>query len=142
MNEEAVIDYFRWRQAEAARNASHSWCYWTLRKSGVGVAEAVRQLDRSTVSIKRELLSRHGVTLDDVPTWQRRGVGICWETYEKEGYNPIAQGAVFARRRRVTVNMDLPVNEAYDALLCRILQTAGMNSRTASLAESALGLHL
>src|SRR5207249_1656476 len=25
-----VVDYFRWRQADAARCALHGWCYWTL----------------------------------------------------------------------------------------------------------------
>jgi tRNA(His) 5'-end guanylyltransferase len=124
VNEEAVIDYFRWRQADAARNALHSWCYWTLRKSGVSTADAVRQLDRSTVSFKTKLLSRHGITFDQVPAWQRRGVGIYWEDYKKEGYDPVAQRAVIARRRRLKVNMDLPIDEAYDALLRHILRPA------------------
>lgn len=125
VNVEAVIDYFRWRQADAARNALHSWCYWTLRKSGAGAGEAMRQLDHSTARVKRELLSQHGVIFDDVPAWQRRGVGIYWETYEKEGYDPVAQRTVRARRRRLTVNMELPMNEAYGALLRQILLAAG-----------------
>ncbi len=29
-----VIDYFSWRQADAARCALNGWCYWTLRKAG------------------------------------------------------------------------------------------------------------
>jgi len=124
VDEEAVIDYFRWRQADAARNALHSWCYWILRKSDVSTAEAVRRLDRSTASSKRELLTRHGVPFDQVPAWQRRGVGIYWQAYEKAGYDPIAQRPVVARRRRLAVNMDLPINEAYDALLFDILRAA------------------
>lgn len=124
VNEQTVIDYFRWRQADAARNALHSWCYWTLRKSGVDSAEAVRQLDRSTANFKRKLLSRHGVAFDEVPAWQRRGVGVYWETYEKAGYDPVAQRAVVARRRRPTVNMDLPMGEDYDALLRQLLLPA------------------
>jgi tRNA(His) 5'-end guanylyltransferase len=125
VNEDEVIDYFHWRQADAARNALHSWCYWTLRKSGVSTADAVRQLDRSTVTVKSKLLSRHGVTFDNVPGWQRRGVGIYWETYEKEGYDPIAQRPVLARRRRLTANMELPIDEAYGALLRQVLHAAG-----------------
>ena len=31
-NPELVVDYFRWRQADAHRNALNSWCYWTLRQ--------------------------------------------------------------------------------------------------------------
>ncbi len=121
VDERAVMDYFRWRQADAERNALHSWCYWTLRKSGVTAAEAVRQLDRSAKSFKTALLSRHGVAFDNVVAWQRRGVGIYWESYEKEGFDPIARKAVFASRRRLTANMDLPANEDYDALVRQIL---------------------
>jgi tRNA(His) 5'-end guanylyltransferase len=128
VNEDEVIDYFHWRQADAARNALHSWCYWTLRKSGVSTADAVRQLDRSTVTVKSKLLSRHGVTFDNVPGWQRRGVGIYWETYEKEGYDPIAQRPVLARRRRLTANMELPIDEAYGALLRQVLHAAGKSA--------------
>lgn len=29
-----VIDYFRWRNEDAGRNALNAWCYWTLRKEG------------------------------------------------------------------------------------------------------------
>ena len=31
---ELVVDYFRWRSADASRNALNSWCYWTFRKDG------------------------------------------------------------------------------------------------------------
>ena len=29
-----VVDYFRWRRADAARCALNGWAYWTLRKAG------------------------------------------------------------------------------------------------------------
>lgn len=32
---ELVVDYFRWRNEDAARNALNSWCYWTLRQDGL-----------------------------------------------------------------------------------------------------------
>jgi tRNA(His) 5'-end guanylyltransferase len=31
VSEQNVVEYFRWRQEEAARCALHGWCYWTLR---------------------------------------------------------------------------------------------------------------
>ena len=117
VDEEAVIDYFRWRQADATRNALHSWYYWTLRKSGESVAEAVSQLDRSTASVRRELLARHGITFDQIPAWQRRGVGIYWQAYEKQGYDPIMRRPAVAKRRRLAINMELPMNEAWAALI-------------------------
>ena len=32
---ELVVDYFRWRNEDAARNALNAWCYWTLRKNNL-----------------------------------------------------------------------------------------------------------
>ncbi|MFY0581846.1 hypothetical protein ACN28S_53015 [Cystobacter fuscus] len=40
VNEDAVLDYFRWRQADATRCALNGWCYWTLRKEGQSAAQA------------------------------------------------------------------------------------------------------
>src|SRR5262245_17048860 len=34
-NSELVVDYFRWRQADAARSCLNGWAYWTLRKEGL-----------------------------------------------------------------------------------------------------------
>ncbi len=124
VDEETVIDYFRWRQADAVRNALHSWCYWTLRKSGVSTADATHQLDRSTADAQCKLLTRHGITFDKLPTWQRRGVGIYWHAHEKEGYDPRAQRSVVASRRRPAVDMELPIGEDYDALLFHVLRAA------------------
>jgi len=84
----------------------------------------VRQLDHGAARFKHELLSRHGIIYDNIPAWQRRDVGIYWGTYEKEGYDLIAQRAVIVRRRRLTANMDLPMDETYDTLLRYILRVA------------------
>ena len=34
---ELVVDYFRWRQEDATRNALNAHCYWLLRKEGGSV---------------------------------------------------------------------------------------------------------
>jgi tRNA(His) 5'-end guanylyltransferase len=53
--QEQVIDYFRWRQEDAARNALNGWCYWTLRNAGQTDAEATSELHRRSVGWKNEL---------------------------------------------------------------------------------------
>src|SRR3954447_6236668 len=83
-----VVDYFRWRQADAARCALNGWCYWTLRKAGQGVAQATARLQGQGVADKNELLFQAGINFNDLPLWQRRGTGLYGETYEREGYNP------------------------------------------------------
>jgi tRNA(His) guanylyltransferase len=62
-----VVDYFRWRQADAARCALNGWCYWTLRKAGHGAAEATAALEGSSLAAKNELLFQHGVNFNDLP---------------------------------------------------------------------------
>ena len=58
--DEQVVDYFRWRQADAARCALNGWTYWTLRKAGQGVAEATAALEGKSVADKNELLFQAG----------------------------------------------------------------------------------
>ena len=109
----------------AARCALNGWCYWTLRKEGKGVKEATAALRGHGVSAKNEILFRHGINFNDLPAWQRRGVGLYWEEYEKEGYDPREQKSVTARRRRVKVDRELPVKEDYAALLRRLMGGKG-----------------
>ena len=120
-----VVDYFRWRQADATRCALNGWCYWTLRQAGKSVAEATATLCKQTVAFKNELLFQSGINFNEVPAWQRRGVGLHWESYEKAGYNPKLNQQVTARRRRIKVDRELPVKEVYQRFLQRFLSGAG-----------------
>jgi len=80
-----VVDYFRWRAEDAARNALNAWCYWTLRKAGQSRQAATAALRGATTAEKSELLFKYGINFNDVPAWQKRGVGLYWETYDKPG---------------------------------------------------------
>jgi tRNA(His) 5'-end guanylyltransferase len=115
--DEDVVDYFRWRQADATRCALNGWCYWTLRKGGKSVAGATAILKKQTAAFKNELLFQHGINFNELPAWQRRGVGLYWESYEKEGYNPKLKQSVSARRRRVRVESELPMKDEYSRFL-------------------------
>jgi len=116
-----VVDYFRWRQADAGRCTLNGWCYWTLRKQGQSVAAATAALKQRTAAFKHELLFQHGVNFNDVPAWQRRGVGLYWESYVKEGYNPKRNETVLARRQRIKVNEELPLGDDYSGLVRQIM---------------------
>src|SRR5262249_22476976 len=112
-NAELVRDYFRWRSEDAARNALNAHCYWAMRKEGRDVEEATSALRGLAVAEKNELLFRHGINFNDVPQWQKRGVGFYWESYEKEATNPKTGETVFATRRRIKRDLDLPMKDAY-----------------------------
>lgn len=123
-NAALVRDYFRWRNEDAHRNALNAHCYWAMRKEGRSVKEASDALLQISVSDKNELLFKHGINFNDVPTWQKRGVGIYWETYEKLGTNPKTGEAVTASRRRLTKNFDLPMKDGYSKFIETMVQAA------------------
>ena len=118
-NKSQVVDYFQWRQADATRCALNGWCYWTLRKTGKSVREATAMLEKKSVAFKNELLFQNGINFNNLPTWQRRGVGLYWEQYEKMGYNPLENKPVVAIRRRIKVDQELPMKEAYAEFIHR-----------------------
>ncbi len=119
---ERVQDYFLWRQEDAHRNALNAHCYWMLRKEGQSVQKATETLEGKSVSFKNELLFSRGINFDKLPTWQKRGVGIWKEQYEKEGFNPITQSQEIAVRNRLTVSYELPLGEAYAKMIAEFCE--------------------
>ncbi|APR82134.1 tRNAHis-5'-guanylyltransferase [Minicystis rosea] len=120
-----VVDYFRWRQADATRCALNGHCYWMLRNEGKSVGEATRALLGMSVSKKNELLFSRGINFNDVPSWQRRGSGIYWDMVTKTGKNPKTGAEVVVNRRRLRVDGDLPMKETYGKFVTRFLKEHG-----------------
>jgi tRNA(His) 5'-end guanylyltransferase len=121
---ELVVDYFRWRNEDAHRNALNAHCYWTLRRTGASVKQATERLLRLSVSDKNELLFQHGVNFSKLPQWQRRGIGAYWERVEKAAVNRKTGKAVTAVRRRLKVDFELPMKEAYERFLKEIVDAS------------------
>lgn len=119
-----VVDYFRWRQEDAGRNSLNAHCYWLLRKQGRSVAEATAQVKGQRTSAKHDLLFAHGINYNDLPAWQKRGLGLYWEDYPKTGYNPHTQQPVETIRRRLALDLELPLGEAYADFIRTLLPPA------------------
>lgn len=75
-NIERVQDYFIWRQEDAHRNSLNAHCYWALRKEGMSKRRATSMLEGMQVSSKNELLFQRGINYNDLPNWQKRGIGV------------------------------------------------------------------
>ena len=118
---ELVVDYFRWRQEDAHRNSLNGHCYWMSRKEGMSEQAATRELEGKSVSYKNELLFSRGINYDQLPSWQKRGIGLWKEEYEKEGFDPISGTTVRAVRNRIAVCEESPLGEEYAALIRRFL---------------------
>jgi tRNA(His) guanylyltransferase len=122
--EKQVIDYFRWRQADATRCCLNGWCYWTMRKSGKTARQATSALDGLGFSQKNELLFSQGHNFAKLPAWQRLGSGLCWTQVEKRGTNPKTGETTTTLRRSVAVDEELPRGEEYSEFLQRLLSKA------------------
>lgn len=112
-----VVDYFRWRAEDAHRNALNAWCYWKQRDDGASVNDATRKLEGMSIAAKNELLFSRGINYNDLPAWQKRGIGVVWEDYQKEGVNPITGEQSASVRRRLRVLEQLPMGEEYSVFL-------------------------
>ncbi len=118
---ELVCDYFRWRSEDAHRNALNGHCYWMLRQQGQSERAAANALLGMTVAAKNELLFQNGINFNDLPNWQKRGLGVLWETYMKPGKNPKIGAEVLAERRRLRRELNLPMKEEYGKFIAGLL---------------------
>ncbi|MCH2207890.1 MAG: hypothetical protein MK132_18710 [Lentisphaerales bacterium] len=116
-NKNLVVDYFRWRNEDAHRNALNAYCYWMLRDQGVDARTATAEFSKKSVVSKNEFLFQNGVNFNDLPQWQKRGVGLYFEEFLKDAENPLTGEKVQAKRRRLKVEYDLPMKDEYSSFI-------------------------
>ncbi len=124
-NAKLVQDYFRWRQEDAHRNALNAHCYWRLRDQGLSARRASTQLAGQSVAQKHEFLFAQGINFNDLPAWQKRGVGLHWRSETIAGHNPKTGASTEAVRQRLHCEMELPFGDAYGQWLQELLTAAG-----------------
>ena len=74
-----------------------------------------------SVAFKNELLFQNGINFDKLPSWLQRGVGVYWDTYEKQGFNPVTGKTETAERRELKVDYELPLRADYSAFIADFL---------------------
>lgn len=116
-----VVDYFRWRNEDAHRNALNAHCYWMLRNEGLSKAKATAAIERKSVPDKNEMLFSRGINFNDLPNWQKRGVGLYWVDEERVGYNPKEKVEVTTVRKAIRVDMELPMRDEYSGFIASFL---------------------
>ncbi|MDR1218395.1 MAG: hypothetical protein LBK73_02170 [Treponema sp.] len=121
-NRKSVVDYFRWRNEDAHRNALNAHCYWMLRKENYNKKDAASYIEHKTTFEKNELLFSYGLNFNGLPNWQKRGVGLYWATEEKVGYNPKDKVEVKVKRNVIRIEYNLPMREEYSNFIEKILE--------------------
>jgi tRNA(His) 5'-end guanylyltransferase len=119
-----VVDYFRWRNEDAHRNALNAHCYWSLRKEGRSARQATAELEGMSIAAKNELLFERGINFNDLPAWQKRGCGVYWEQYSKTGLNPLTGEKVPTERKRLRRDLELPMKDSYSHFVMELFETS------------------
>ncbi len=125
-NQQLVVDYFRWRNEDAHRNALNSYCYWKSRNAGALPSEASETFLKMSVAEKNEYLFQNGLNFNEIPNWQKRGIGIYWEEYSKDALNQKTGETVKATRRRMKVDYDLPMKDLYSDFISNLIANASI----------------
>lgn len=119
-----VVDYFRWRNEDAHRNALNAHCYWALRKKGMDSQQATNKIKGLSIAEKNELLFQYGINFNELPNWQKRGVGIFWEEFVKKGWNPVLKKEEASMRKCLKVEFELPMKNEYSNYMFEIVEKA------------------
>lgn len=121
-NKKLVEDYFRWRNEDAHRNALNAHCYWCLRQNNFTIKDAAAKIERMNIAAKNELLFQYGINFNNIPTWQKRGIGIYWNNVKKVGFDPKKNEQVSGDRRVLHTDFELPMREEYNSFIGNILE--------------------
>lgn len=68
---------------------------------------------RMRVAAKNEILFQRGINFDELPAWQKRGVGAWWGIAIKYAVNPKTGEEVTVERRELRTETELPLGEEY-----------------------------
>ena len=102
-SQEKITDYLTWRQRDAWRNHNNAYAYWLFRRNGHKPSEAAKKLKGLKTKDLHEILFRHGINLTQTPAWQRRGILVYREPYQKQAKNH------WVTRRQIRENWNLPL---------------------------------
>ncbi|RBQ24238.1 hypothetical protein ALNOE001_03550 [Candidatus Methanobinarius endosymbioticus] len=107
-NDTDIVKYFKWRQDEAWRNYVNSYGYWTLKKdfSPEIATDKLKNLKSSGI---HQMLFEKGINLNDLPTYQKRGIGLYKEKKESTVLNPKTGKKEGSHRNYVFIDRNLSI---------------------------------
>lgn len=95
-----------------------------LRKRGQSVGKATKVLEGLSEAEKNELLFKQGINFNDLPNWQKRGIGLYWVTQSKKGVNPKLNKEEISERKSLKVDLELLMRDRYSKFIEKLVTDA------------------
>lgn len=108
LNKDEVSQYFKWRQDEAWSNCVNGYGIWHL-KSKYSKEEANSRISGLKSNDIHEMLFNEGINLNDVPNWQKRGIGFYKKQKEIKGFNKKDNVDTVSYRNCIFRDLNLPI---------------------------------
>jgi tRNA(His) 5'-end guanylyltransferase len=105
---EQLHQYLAQRQLDLWRNHNNAYAYWLLRKKGHTPTQTAEKLKKLKTQQLHDLLYKHGINPTKTPAWQRRGILIHKEPYQKQTTNQKTKTTITVTRRRLKQNWNPP----------------------------------
>ena len=108
INDEDILDYFKWRQDESWTNCvnSHGISYLKNKYSN---NEANDKINGMKLNEIHELLFQNGINLNDIETYKKRGIGIYRKNKKVVGFNKKENKNQTSYRSYVFTEWELPI---------------------------------
>lgn len=101
-----INTYFKWRQDESWRNCKNAYGIWVLKKdySSKIANEKIKGLKSSDI---HNLLFDKGINLNNLPVWEKRGIGFYKKNKKIKGFNPKTNSDTISYRNYLFTDCNL-----------------------------------
>jgi tRNA(His) 5'-end guanylyltransferase len=107
INDDDILNYFKWRQDESWRNCVNSHAVSHLKSTHAN-NEVDDILNGMKLNEVHELLFQNGINLNDVETYKKRGIGIYRKQKKVVGFNKKENKNQTSYRSYVYTDWELP----------------------------------
>ena len=104
-----ITEYLIWRQEECWRNLVSSYAFYLLRDDGFSAKQATERLKGLKSNDLHELAWGYGINLSETPAWQRRGILVYKQKFEKDHQNLLTGKKIKAMKTRIVKDWEPPI---------------------------------
>lgn len=121
LSKKQTIEYFSWKQAEAYQLALNHHGYWLASQQPYASHLALSRFMGLSVEEKAEYLTQRGLKINDLPSWQKRGIGIYWSIHHKWDRDSVFHDLEMTSYNRLYIDYELPIEAEYDHFIEKFL---------------------